>query len=123
MRCALICMLGRALCADSLQLLADRQRSSAETTLPCCRPPPAAAVSVRHCLLALPGVQKGDIKRVLSHPQALAQTDSYTRRMPGVVREAVDDTGERRTRPALSCPAATLLDGGQPLRWGPICID
>ena len=72
---------------------------------PCCCPPTAAAVSVRHCLLALPGVQKGDIKRVLSHPQALAQTDSYTRRMPGVVREAVDDTGERRTSPAQPCPA------------------
>lgn len=50
------------------------------------------SVAVRHCLLALPGVEKADIKRVLSHPQALAQTDSYTRRMPGVVREAVDDT-------------------------------
>ena len=54
---------------------------------------PLPAVSVRHCLLALPGVEKGEIRRVLSHPQALAQTDSYTRRMPGVVREAVDDTG------------------------------
>ncbi|KAL4856490.1 Arogenate dehydratase/prephenate dehydratase 1 [Chlorella vulgaris] len=50
------------------------------------------SIDVRHCLLALPGVEKGAIKRVLSHPQALAQTDSYTRRMPGVVREAVDDT-------------------------------
>jgi arogenate/prephenate dehydratase len=50
-------------------------------------------VAVRHCLLALPGVEKGDVRRVLSHPQALAQTDSYTRRMAGVVREAVDDTG------------------------------
>lgn len=50
------------------------------------------SVAVNHCLLALPGVTKGDVKRVLSHPQALAQTDGYTRRMPGVVREAVDDT-------------------------------
>lgn len=55
-------------------------------------------MAVRHCLLALPGVEKADIKRVLSHPQALAQTDSYTRRMPGVVREAVDDTGGRGRR-------------------------
>ena len=50
------------------------------------------SVEVNHCLLALPGVAKSEIRRVLSHPQALAQTDGYTRRMPGVVREAVDDT-------------------------------
>jgi len=49
-------------------------------------------VAVNHCLLALPGVAKSDIRRLLSHPQALAQTDNYSRRMPGVVREAVDDT-------------------------------
>jgi arogenate/prephenate dehydratase len=51
------------------------------------------SVAVNHCLLALPGVKKSDIRRVMSHPQALAQTDGYTRRMgAGVVREAVDDT-------------------------------
>lgn len=49
-------------------------------------------IGVNHCLLALPGVEKTDIKRVLSHPQALAQTDGYIRKMKGVVREAVDDT-------------------------------
>jgi arogenate/prephenate dehydratase len=50
------------------------------------------SIAVNHCLLALPGVEKSQIKRVLSHPQALAQTDGYTRQMPGVVRVAVDDT-------------------------------
>lgn len=50
------------------------------------------SIAVNHCLLALPGVEKSQIKRVMSHPQALAQTDGYTRQMPGVERVAVDDT-------------------------------
>lgn len=50
------------------------------------------AIPVDHCLLALPGVKKSDVKRVISHPQALAQTDGYIRAMPGALREAVDDT-------------------------------
>ena len=49
-------------------------------------------VKVNHCLLALPGVAKADLRRVISHYQALAQVDGYTRGLPGVVREAVDDT-------------------------------
>ncbi len=49
-------------------------------------------VLVRHCLLALPGVAAGDLRRVVSHYQALAQCDGYLRRLPGVVREAADDT-------------------------------
>lgn len=48
-------------------------------------------MAVNHCLLTLPGVEKKDLKRVISHYQALAQVDGYTRNM-GVVREAVDDT-------------------------------
>ncbi len=50
------------------------------------------SIEVNHCLLATPGVQKKDIRRVISHYQALAQVENYVRRMPGVTREAVDDT-------------------------------
>lgn len=49
------------------------------------------SVAVNHCLLALPGVEKSDLKRVMSHPQALAQVDNYTRKL-GVERVAADDT-------------------------------
>jgi prephenate dehydratase len=46
---------------------------------------------VEHSLLALPGVKKGDIKKVMSHPQALAQCDNYIRSW-GVNREETYDT-------------------------------
>ncbi|MQM01302.1 hypothetical protein Taro_034057 [Colocasia esculenta] len=47
--------------------------------------------AVRHCLLANHGVEISDLKRVLSHPQALAQCENTLTKL-GVVREAIDDT-------------------------------
>eukprot|EP00930_Biecheleria_cincta_P095410 TRINITY_DN87372_c0_g1_i1.p1 TRINITY_DN87372_c0_g1~~TRINITY_DN87372_c0_g1_i1.p1 ORF type:complete len:607 (-),score=108.31 TRINITY_DN87372_c0_g1_i1:144-1964(-) len=46
---------------------------------------------VRHCLLALPGTGKAGIKKIISHPQALAQCNSYINQL-GVRGEAAYDT-------------------------------
>ncbi|EOY02208.1 Arogenate dehydratase/prephenate dehydratase 1 isoform 1 [Theobroma cacao] len=46
---------------------------------------------VNFCLLALPGVRIEQLKRVLSHPQALALSDIFLSKL-GVARENVDDT-------------------------------
>ncbi|HSO93928.1 MAG TPA: prephenate dehydratase [Candidatus Dormibacteraeota bacterium] len=42
------------------------------------------ALQVDHCLLALPQSERSDLKRVLSHPQALAQCEAF------VVRERLE---------------------------------
>ena len=47
---------------------------------------------VQHCLIAQPGVTRQEIRRVISHPQALAQCEGYIRSLPGVKAEAAHDT-------------------------------
>jgi prephenate dehydratase len=46
---------------------------------------------VRHCLIVLPGVEKGEICKVISHPQALGQCAGYLRGL-SVKTEPVYDT-------------------------------
>src|SRR5215510_3575764 len=46
---------------------------------------------VRHCLIALPDVKKEDIKKAISHPQALGQCAAYLR-SHGIKAEQVYDT-------------------------------
>src|SRR6266496_3064029 len=46
---------------------------------------------VRHCLIALPGVTKAEIKKVISHPQALGQCAAYLRGL-GIKPEQGYDT-------------------------------
>ena len=47
---------------------------------------------VVHCLIGLPGATLADIRRVRSHPQALAQCGDYLCALDGVEVEAVYDT-------------------------------
>ncbi|KAK8707448.1 hypothetical protein V6N13_058509 [Hibiscus sabdariffa] len=71
--------------------------AAAEKAYPNCEPVPcdqfdaAFELAVHHCLLANHGVRVEDLKRVLSHPQALAQCE-YTLTKIGLSREAIDDT-------------------------------
>ena len=46
---------------------------------------------VRHCLIVNPGVKKEDIKKAISHPQALGQCAAYLRNL-GIKPEQVYDT-------------------------------
>jgi prephenate dehydratase len=46
---------------------------------------------VQHCLIALPGVRKEDIKKAISHPQALGQCAAYLRGL-GIKPEQGYDT-------------------------------
>ncbi|CAK9176064.1 unnamed protein product [Ilex paraguariensis] len=46
---------------------------------------------VNHCLLGLPGVRKEELKRVLSHPQALDQCEVSLNKL-GVIRVSAYDT-------------------------------
>ena len=50
---------------------------------------------VHHCLIGLPGADLASIRRVTSHPQALAQCTHYLRALPGVTTEAAHDTAGR----------------------------
>jgi prephenate dehydratase len=73
---------------------------------------------VQHCLIAFPGMQKHEIRKVISHPQALGQCRDYLEHMPGITQEAVYDTagsvkilrtsGERTTAAIASRHAADL---------------
>jgi prephenate dehydratase len=47
---------------------------------------------VNHCLIAYPGTAIQNIRKVISHPQALMQCDGYLNKLPNVQMEPVYDT-------------------------------
>jgi len=47
---------------------------------------------IHHCLIGHPGVLLEEIRKIISHPQALAQCYGYLRSLPGVESEPVYDT-------------------------------
>jgi prephenate dehydratase len=81
---------------------------------------------VRHCLIAHPGVSLPEIRKVISHPQALSQCEAYLSKL-GLQTEAVYDTagsvkilaeqGER-TLAAIASRRAAELYGMQILAEG-----
>jgi len=58
---------------------------------------------ISNCLLALPGLERKDIKKVISHPQALAQCDDYCR-LKGYIQEVFYDTAGSAKRLAQRRP-------------------
>ena len=84
-------------------------------------------VPVVHNLLALPGVQLDEVRRVLSHPQALAQCARFLRGLDRVEAIATYDTAgsakmvrdeQRRDTAAIASERAGALFGLEALRTG-----
>jgi prephenate dehydratase len=84
-------------------------------------------VPVVHNLLAVPGVTLGEIRRVLSHPQALAQCAGFLRTLPDVEAIATYDTAGsakmvrdegRRDTAAIASERAGRLFGLEALKTG-----
>lgn len=82
---------------------------------------------VEHCLLGLPGVRIEELRTVLSHPQALAQCESFLRSAPWIrPRPEFDTAGSARkvresndrTLAAIASESAARVFGLEVLRRG-----
>ena len=81
---------------------------------------------VRHCLIALPGVQKNEIRKVISHPQALGQCAGYLRALGIKVEPEYDTAGSvkllkasgEHTTAAIASRRAAEIYGMQILEEG-----
>jgi prephenate dehydratase len=107
---------GVAATLDVLAGEADRVRIAAEVVRP-----------IRHCLIAARPLELGDVRRVVSHPQATAQCARFLReRLPHAERAAAGSTAEAvRAAAASDEPVAAIgarlaaeLHGGTVLAEG-----
>ena len=81
---------------------------------------------VQHCLIAMPGVKKEDIKKAISHPQALGQCAGYLRTHGIKAEQAYDTAGSvkmlkesgARDTAAIASRRAAELYGMQILEEG-----
>src|SRR5438477_11370444 len=53
-------------------------------------------VRVDHCLLALPGTAIDDVREVISHPQAIAQSEEFLSALDAIVRPEYNTAGAAR---------------------------
>src|SRR3989449_5910619 len=76
--------------------------------------------AVHHCLLGVPGAQRGSLRRVLSHPVALAQCERFLGELAGVEVVAFYDTagggGEGAPRHQASPGAPGRAPPARPFR-------
>jgi prephenate dehydratase len=84
---------------DALAGEADRVRIAAEVVRP-----------IEHCLVARPGLALDEVRRVISHPQAIAQCARFLReRLPGVETGSAPSTADAvRTAASTAEPWAAL---------------
>lgn len=64
---------------------------------------------VRHTLLVVPGTAQADVRRVRSHPQALAQCDRYLRNRGWMPETAYDTAGSARDLAADPQPGVAVI--------------
>ncbi len=76
-----------------------------------------AILRVRHCLLGLPGVKLGDVKVARSHPQALAQVETFLRKHGIEPRESFDTAGAAREVRALGDPKVGAVASKRAAEW------
>lgn len=74
---------------------------------------------VDHCLMALPGQSLGEIRRVISHPQALAQSDQFLRELGAEVVATYDTAGSAKLiRDQNLTGVAAVAGAGAAERYG-----